>query len=116
MYEYKARLVRVIDGDTIEADVDLGFYVTMRLRFRFIGIDTPEINSKKPGEREAANKAKAYVEQVLGADPKPSLVLRTEKADGFGRWLAVVLYKTGETTKNLNEELLANGLASPFKG
>lgn len=113
MYEYKAHLVRVIDGDTIEADVDLGFYITMRLRFRFLGIDTPELNSKVAAERETALKAKAFTEAALAG---ATLVLRTEKADSFGRWLATVLYTTNGMTKNLNEELLTNGLAVKFKG
>lgn len=115
MYEYKATVIRVIDGDTIDADVDVGFYATLRLRLRFIGIDTPELNSKDPVEREKALKAKAYVESILLSDPKPTLVVKTSKADSFGRWLADITYTNGGVSKNLNEELLERGLAVKFK-
>lgn len=110
MYEYKASVVRVVDGDTIDADVDLGFYCTMRLRLRILGVDTPELNSKDPAEREKALKAKQFVEDALL--PIPGILIKTSKADSFGRWLATVTYYGG---KNLAEELLANGHAVPFK-
>lgn len=113
MYEYKAQVVRVIDGDTLEMDVDLGFHTKMRHRFRLLGVDTPELNSKVASERETALKAKAFTEQAVNGT---TVVIRTEKADSFGRWLATVIYKVDGADKNLSEELLKNGLAVVFKG
>ena len=42
MYTYRAKLVKVVDGDTVDLDVDLGFHTTLRIRGRLIGVDTPE--------------------------------------------------------------------------
>jgi micrococcal nuclease len=61
MFEYRAKLVRCVDGDTVELDVDLGFKVTMREKFRLTGIDTPEKNSKVAAERVAAHAATEYL-------------------------------------------------------
>ena len=46
MYEYKAKLIRVVDGDTIDAEIDLGFKIFIKERIRFAGIDTPESRTR----------------------------------------------------------------------
>jgi micrococcal nuclease len=117
MFEYAASVVRVVDGDTIYFDVDLGFYIRLTLDVRLKGLNTPEIRGP---EREAGLKAKAFVEQAL---PVGALaVLKTYKEEKYGRYLADVWYLPGAKTRDeirakgrsLNQELLDQGLAVPF--
>jgi micrococcal nuclease len=86
MYEYRAKLLRVVDGDTVDLQVDLGFRILHNIRVRLAGIDTPEIFGKTtPGEREKGLEAKAYVEAALTSI---DLVIRTNKTGKYGRWIA----------------------------
>lgn len=117
MFQYAAKVVRVVDGDTMYLDVDLGFYVRMMLDIRLKGVNTPEIRG---ASRQAGLEAKAYVEKAL---PVGSLVVvNTYKVERFGRYLADVYYRPGAATRDeilaqpqhLNQELLDKGLAVPF--
>jgi endonuclease YncB( thermonuclease family) len=82
-YEYQAVLHRVIDGDTIEADIDIGFYMGCRQRLRLLAYDAPE---NKGDTKEAAQKATHALIAML-----PNILLvRTYKADSFGRWLCTI--------------------------
>jgi micrococcal nuclease len=117
MYEYKARLRRVVDGDTVDLDVELGFHMTAALRFRLLDIDTPELRDKDPAERMKAQDAKNFVKDVLsaGAGDWP-LAIETRKADSFGRWLVHVHYQDAEGNwTDLGAKLLESGLAVPYR-
>ena len=65
MYTYKAKLVRVIDGDTIDAEIDLGFNVLIRQRIRLYGIDTPEARTRDLVEKEKGLAAKQRLTEIL---------------------------------------------------
>ena len=114
IYEYQARLDRVIDGDTLDLQVDLGFDVSLDLRVRLSGIDTAEIHfvSKDSDEYQAGMEQKAFVEDWLTAacegvdDDEWPLLIETEKdrRGKYGRYLCTVIrYSDGET---LNDALL----------
>jgi len=114
MYLYRAKPVRVIDGDTIEVLVDLGFGLIMGteklpFRVRVLGVDTPELHSKEDDTRHKAVLAKEFtahwIEVATVADKTGwPLVIETEKDDSFGRWLAKVSRVDG---KVLSADLLA---------
>ena len=97
LYHYRARLIRVVDGDTIDVDLDLGFHLRARHRLRLLGVDTPERG--EPGFAEAT----ATVRQRLEAAQE--LVVWTVKPDSFGRWLASV-WADGRL---INDELVGMG-------
>jgi micrococcal nuclease len=106
MYEYKAIMRRVIDGDTIVVDIDLGFAIWRHEeRLRLADINAPEI---KGAERPAGLKAKAALEQLLY--PGRELFIRTEKdkSDSFGRWIAHVY----TDTNYVNDWLILEGHAT----
>ena len=89
MYQYKAQVKSVIDADTIDVLIDLGFGVHTMQRLRLYGIDAPEMRS------EAGKIAKEYVKSVLlGADAAMFVYVRTlkDKKDKYGRKLAVVYF------------------------
>lgn len=113
MYQYKATLRKVVDGDTVDLNVDLGFYMTAALRFRLLGVDTPELRGGTDETKAKAKEAKAFVEKELGGATE--ILIRTKKADSFGRWLAELEYyvpgRAGQTEwKDLSKELVKAGL------
>lgn len=113
MYDYKAQCVRVIDGDTIDCVVDLGFCFSAKMRLRLLGVDTPELNSKDVASRDRANTAKAHViAKILGKE----IIVETRKHDSFGRYLADVYYHDPVAMTNvcLNTELLRTRLADIY--
>ena len=83
MYQYKAKLVRCVDGDTADIDIDLGFHLTARIRGRLLGVDTPERG--KPDYK----KATAMLENLISiqSDGEGYFTVRTEKTGKYGRWL-----------------------------
>ena len=118
-YEYNARAVRVIDGDTIELRADVGFHTYVQKKFRLLGVDTPELRGGTAESKERARKAKDFVEQIVANRP---LIIRTEKPDSFGRWLARVFIvyqaKDGpvhDALEDLSQLLIDEGHGVPYK-
>jgi len=108
MYEYQATIMRIVDGDTFDADVDLGFHTISRQRFRILGYSAPEISGI---EREMGGKARAKLEEVL---PIHSVVrLTSTKTEKFGRWLADVTLSSG---KSLAAYLVKEDYGVPWDG
>lgn len=112
MYEYKAIVKRVIDGDTIVLDIDLGFSTWIRdEHFRLAGINTPELRSKVKEEKELAEKAKKRLEALCPVGSKQ--IITTAKAkDKYGRYLAVI--HQGNNIFTINRTLIDEGLAKPY--
>jgi micrococcal nuclease len=110
-YLYRAAVTKVVDGDTFDATVDLGFYVFTAVRFRLYGLDTMEINDRDPAKRVLAMQAKLFlVDKVLGKQ----VILQTYKTDKYGRWLAEVFLP--DSTVSVNSQLLTERLAVPYDG
>ncbi len=103
MYEYRATCVHVVDGDTVDLVIDLGFHMSAQLRCRLLGVNTPELFGTDSAGKSRALGAKAYVkDRILGKQ----VLVRTEKSDSFGRWLADIIYDGN----NLSDELITSGL------
>ena len=110
MYEYQATVLRVIDGDTIEVDIDLGFSTIIKKRsVRLKGIDTPETRTRDLVEKEAGLRAKDRVEGLC--PPGSVITLRTtiDKGDKYGRILGEI-FVTG-VVQSVNQLLLEEGHA-----
>ncbi len=107
-YIYKAKLKRVVDGDTVDLIVDAGFYISVHQRFRLKGIDTPEIFgvSKDSNEYKRGITAKEYVGRRF-AQNNDECIVRSHHTGKYGRWIAEIWL--GDSL--LNEELLDEGLA-----
>ena len=117
MFTYSAKILKWIDGDTVDLEVDLGFKIAVKDRFRLYGIDTPELRPKKADfateedRREEIRKADAALAFCEDKAPVGSKVLvRTHKDEKgkYGRWLADINLPNG---KILNELLVNEGLA-----
>ncbi len=118
MYEYKAKVIRVIDGDTIEVMIDLGFEVFAKEKIRFARIDTPETHGvkKESAEYQAGMVATNFVIDWMNKCNHEIMLKTSKNTDGgFGRFLAEVYIvdKDGET-ENLNDLLLEKGLAELY--
>ena len=83
LYTYRARLVRCVDGDTADLDIDLGFYLTARVRCRLIGVDTPERG--KPDYKKATAMLENLI--IVQQDEKGYFEVSTGKTGKYGRWL-----------------------------
>ncbi|KAB1190573.1 hypothetical protein GJR96_16570 [Haloferax sp. MBLA0076] len=96
MYEYQARLMNVVDGDTFDVTVDLGFRIHREIRLRLGGIDTHETHGvpKDSEEYQKGMEEKQFVEtwfENVGPDEQEwPFVIRTEKTGKFGRYIAEV--------------------------
>lgn len=115
VYVYRAHQIRVIDGDTIDVNIDMGLHAYRIERLRLLGINCPEMHG--PSHQDGMT-AKKYTEDwllrsVTHATSDWPLLIRTEKSDVFGRYLAVVWdVSTGAC---LNDDLLTSGNAVVFE-
>ena len=116
MYEYYVRKVEnVVDGDTIDVLIDLGFDILFQSRVRLAGIDTPESRTKDLKEKTLGLESKEYLKKQL-KDAK-SVVIKTEKMDSsekYGRILGWV-YVDGDTV-SLNDKMINDGYAWGYLG
>jgi micrococcal nuclease len=114
MYEYKAVVTNVYDGDTITVDIDLGFGVVLKeQKIRLDEINTPEVRGEERNEGLIARDR--VRELILGK----KVVIKTyrDSKEKYGRWLAEVYYKEtpeSEYTINLNQQLINEGLAKKY--
>ena len=116
MYEYYVKKVEnVVDGDTIDVLIDLGFDILFASRVRLAGIDTPESRTKDLAEKALGLESKEYLKKYL-KDAK-SVVIKTEKmnsSEKYGRILGWV-YVNGDT-ESLNDKMINDGYAWGYMG
>jgi len=116
MFEYYVKKVtKVVDGDTIDVDIDLGFDISFSSRVRLAGIDTPESRTADKAEKALGLEAKAYLKHAI--DEAKSVVIKTEKMDSsekYGRILGWV-YLNGDT-ESLNDKMINDGYAWGYMG
>ncbi len=113
MYEYKCTVDRVVDGDTIDVTLDLGFSVLHKTRVRLYGIDTPESRTRDKDEKARGKMSALFLKMAI--DDATTLVIRTELRDSrgkFGRVLGTVVCD-GE---NVNEAMIEGFLAAKYFG
>jgi micrococcal nuclease len=111
---YAAQVIRAIDGDTIDVNVDLGFGIWKHEIVRLARVDAPELHSGEALVHLAAMKAKEFVANKITGS---RVIVRTAKGrEKYGRYLAEVFYPSGTEQRNLSDDLLAAGLARPYEG
>lgn len=114
-YTRYAQLARVVDGDTVRLDIDLGHGMWIRnTAVRLEGIDTPELNAADPAARARAQEAQLTVHQLLTAAAR--ILVQTRSLDKYGRWLGGIWFQPVEDSEwfDLGAVLLAGGLADPY--
>ena len=117
MYNYKAKLLRVVDGDTVDAELDLGFKIFIKERIRLMGIDTPESRTRNLQEKSWGKAASARLSQLLEeADGEFTLVTKKQKKGKFGRILGTLSVSTANGIVDANQVLIDEQLAIPYTG
>jgi micrococcal nuclease len=116
MFEYYVKeITKIVDGDTVDVVIDLGFDISFTTRVRLAGIDTPESRTKDLAEKALGLESKAYLASILeGAE---NIVIKTEKINStekFGRVLGW-LYVNGEID-SVNSEMINKGYAWKYLG
>jgi micrococcal nuclease len=116
LYIYRVKkLIAVVDGDTIDVDIDLGFNVSYSQRVRLAGIDTPESRTKDKFEKSLGLESKEFLKNKL--KDAEGIVIKTEKPDSsekYGRILGW-LYVDGDTV-SVNDHMIEQGYAWPYMG
>jgi len=116
MYEYRVKkVIKVVDGDTIDVEIDLGFDISITQRVRLAGIDTPESRTKDPAEKELGLEVKELLKHKL--EEAETIVIKTEKPDStgkFGRVLGWLHLDNNE--ESFNTTMVASGYAWEYDG
>ena len=122
MFEYRARILRVVDGDTVDVDIDLGFGMSyIKQRVRMLGIDTPESRTRDLTEKQFGMLSKYYVEDRLIVGEVYKLKTTLDKGK-YGRILGefFITEQEGhpiyETEFNLNKEMIKDGYGVAYYG
>jgi micrococcal nuclease len=111
MYVYNAKCTRVVDGDTIDAQIDLGFDVHKKIRIRMVGINTPESRTRDLEEKKRGLAAKYRVKELLESQEN-KFILHSQGVGKYGRCLGVIFL--GES--KLQDILLEEGHAVEYFG
>ena len=113
MYEYAIKeIVKVVDGDTIDIVIDLGFNLSKKERVRLAGIDSPESRTKDLEEKELGLESKEFLKRRLEDGKSSGLRVKTEKDGKYGRMLGWIYW--GDT--NINTEMVDRGYAWFYSG
>ena len=115
-YIYRIRSIhKVVDGDTIDADIDLGFDISLTKRIRLAGVDTPESRTSDANEKKYGLQSKEWLKhRVEGAK---DILIKTEKPDSTEKYGRIIghLFINNEPT-SLNDQMIVEGYAWPYKG
>jgi len=130
MYQYNAIIRKVVDGDTIELDIDLGLSAWIHSeKIRLYGIDTPEVYGVKKGspEWELGNKSSEFVKQILKGNDSVIIETIKDKKEKYGRYLALIYIRIDQSILSgltdirsigdyycLNDILIGKGLAKIY--
>jgi micrococcal nuclease len=115
-YIYRIRSIhKVIDGDTIDADIDLGFDISLTKRIRLAGVDTPESRTADANEKKYGLESKEWLKKRC--ENAKDILIKTELPDSTEKYGRIIghLYINGEET-SLNNQMIAEGYAWPYKG
>lgn len=118
MFEYRINVLRVVDGDTVDARVDLGFKVHHNIRIRFHGINAPESRTRDLEEKARGLAAKARVKELIAeAEKDGKVILQSHGVGKFGRCLGSLRIELDNDEEyDLVERLLEEGHGVPYFG
>ena len=113
MYEYKCQVTRVVDGDTIDCVLDLGFSILHKCRVRLYGIDTPESRTRNLDEKARGKLASKFLEDSINNGKQ--IILRSELKDSKGKY-GRVLGSIVVDDLDINQAMVAQNLAVKYFG
>lgn len=111
MYTYKIEKInKIIDGDTIDIDINLGFGIKLSQRIRLKGINTPETRTSNLEEKKKGLDAKEWLIKELSHEGE--WIIKTFKEDKYGRILGILYYENESTS--INDKMINEGVAKPY--
>ena len=113
-HNYSAKLLRVVDGDTADAMIDLGFNTWVKKRIRFYGVDCWESRTRDLDEKKKGLAAKEFTKKLLEYSDEGKFALRSHGVGKYGRVLGELFVKGNE--QSVNELLIENGHAYEYEG
>jgi len=113
MYKYHAKLERVVDGDTVDALVDLGFDTWKKVRIRMMGMNAPESRTRDLEEKARGLAAKDRLAEILELENEGKFILQSHGVGKYGRCLGTLWI---DETVNVNETLINEGHAVEYHG
>mgnify|MGYP000243866594 FL=1 len=119
MYEYRATLLKIVDGDTVDVDIDLGFGIVLsNQRIRLYGIDTPESRTRDLEEKKCGKLATKYIEDHIKVGSTFTLRSRLDKKGKYGRILGELICFVPEFDRemSLNDSMIIKKLAVKYHG
>ena len=117
MYEYRCKVVHIVDGDTVDVDIDLGFGVWMKKqRIRMYGIDTPESRTRDLEEKKYGLAAKKFLTGMLDDEAGIILKKHNDKVGKFGRILGELWRTTNYADQSINEYMVEKSHAVEYFG
>lgn len=109
MYEYRAKILEIYDGDTMTLNIDLGFDISIKKKIRLLGINTPEVRTSNKEEKKLGIEVRDFLrEMLLGKE----VIITTQKPDKYGRSLST-MYHNGTCINTLLKEM---NYAKPYWG
>ena len=115
-YIYRIRTIsKVVDGDTIDADIDLGFDISLSKRIRLAGIDTPESRTTNVKEKTMGLESKEWLKKAL--EGAKDIIIKTELPDSTEKYGRIIghLFINGQET-SLNNQMITSGYALAYDG
>jgi micrococcal nuclease len=114
-YEYNVTIAKVVDGDTVDVDIDLGFgMVYKKQRVRMLGIDTPESRTRDLVEKKFGKASKKHLKELL--ESAESITLISHDKGKFGRILGELFVHEEGIKVNVNEQMITDHHAVPYTG
>lgn len=114
MYEYNIKITRVIDGDTVDGMIDLGFHTHTSKRVRFVGINAPETRTRDKAEKEKGIIAKNWLKQLV--EENDEFIIVSHGTGKFGRVLGELYVVKGDRKQSVNKMMLNAGLVVEYHG
>ena len=119
MYEYNIRVDRVVDGDTIDCWIDMGYNLQIHKRIRFAGVNAPETRTRDKEEKKLGLIAKEWL--INKIDPKAAgsaknIILKSYEYGKYGRVIGELFIVSGSRKQSINKMMLAEGLVTEYDG
>ena len=115
MYEYKAKVVKVVDGDTVDFHVDLGFDTWKKIRARLYGINAPESRTRDLEEKKRGLESKKFLTDTL-ANFDNECIVKSRGTGKYGRCLAEIFINDLNPEISINQQMVDVGLAEEYFG
>tara|TARA_R100000697_G_scaffold115303_1_gene134790 strand:+ start:441 stop:860 length:420 start_codon:yes stop_codon:yes gene_type:complete len=112
MYEYKCHITRIVDGDTVDANIDCGFDIIFKSRIRLYGVDTPESRTRDLDEKARGKMASAFLQEQINKAKLVKVKTKLDKKGKFGRVLGSII----ADDIDLNQAMVDKNLAVAYFG